>query len=140
MAVSSTSFRLSDEAKQRLAARAEQEGLSATALLERLIVEGVDALDHPGVIHRGPSHDRRAALAAGPDVWEVVSRLRELGGSEEDRITTLAQETELHPRSIRLALDYAAAHPHEIETRIRDNERAAAASRETAEQRAALLG
>jgi predicted transcriptional regulator len=34
-----TSFRLSDEARRRLAQRAEHEGVSATLLLERLIVE-----------------------------------------------------------------------------------------------------
>jgi hypothetical protein len=61
------------------------EGVSATALLDRLIVEGVEQLDHPGIVFRGPAHDRRAALAAGPDVWEVTARLREIGGSEEQR-------------------------------------------------------
>lgn len=45
MALRSTPFRLSDGARHRLAERAERDGVSATALLERLIVEGVDALD-----------------------------------------------------------------------------------------------
>lgn len=54
----STSFRISDDAKRRLASRAERDGLSATSLLERLNIEGVDALDHPGLIHRGPPHAR----------------------------------------------------------------------------------
>lgn len=139
MAPRSTSFRISDEARRRLADRAEREGMSATALLERLITEGVDALDHPGVIHRGPPHDRRAALAAGPDVWEVVARLRELEGSEEERIATLAEETELHPREIRIAVDYAAAHPDPIATRIRRNEEEAKANRALTEQRGSLL-
>jgi hypothetical protein len=135
----STSFRISEEAKRRLAGRAEREGTSATALLERLLIEGVDALDHPGIIHRGPAHDRRAALAAGPDVWEIVARLRELEGGEEERIATLAEETEIHPRQIRIALDYAAEHPDEIAARIRRNEEAAETSRRLAEQREALL-
>lgn len=139
MAPRSTSFRIGDAARERLAARAEREGLTATALLERLIVEGIDALDHPGIVHRGPPHDRRATLAAGPDVWEVVARLRELEGAEEERIATLSEETDLHPRVIRLALDYAAEHPDDVEARIRDNEAAAEASRRAAEQRDALL-
>lgn len=139
MAPKSTSFRISDEARDRLAARAAREGLSATALLERLILEGVDALDHPGIVHRGPPHDRRAALAAGPDVWEVVARLRELEGAEEERVATLSDETDLHPRLIRIALDYAAEHPDDIESRIQDNEAAAESSRRAAEQRDALL-
>lgn len=139
MATASTSFRISKEAKQRLADRAEREGTSATALLERLILEGVDSLEHPGIVYRGPTHDRRAALAAGPDVWEIVARLRELDGDEEQRIGALAEETHLHPRQIRIAVDYAAAHPEQIEVRIERNERAADENRRIVEQREALL-
>ncbi len=113
--------------------------MSATALLERLIVEGVDVLDHPGIVYRGPTHDRRAALAAGPDVWEVVARLRELEGSEEQRIAALTEESGLHPRQIRTAIDFAAAHREAIEARIGRNELAAGASRSAAEAREALL-
>lgn len=140
MSARSTSFRISEEARARLAAQAAQEGVSATALLERLILEGIDALQHPGIVFRGPPHDRRAALAAGPDVWEVIARLRELEGDEEQRIAALAAESDLHPREIRLALDYAAAHPQDIQARIERNEAESAASRQVAQQRAALLG
>ncbi len=139
MAPRSTSFRISDHARRRLASRAEHDGVSATALVERLIVEGVDALDHPGIVHRGPAHDRRAALAAGPDVWEVVARLRQLEGDEEQRIATLAAEADLHPRLIRIALDYAALQPDDVNDRIRRNEVAIATSRRAAGQRDALL-
>ena len=62
----STSFRISDAARTQLATRAAREGMTATALLDLLIVEGIDQLDYPGIIFRGPAHDRRAALAAGP--------------------------------------------------------------------------
>jgi hypothetical protein len=140
MSSSSTSFRLSERAKRRLADRAQREAVSATALLERLIIEGVDVLDHPGIIYRGPNHARRAALAGGPDVWEIVARLRELPGSEEDRIEVLAAETELHPRQIRAALEFAAAHSDDVETYIDRNEEAIAAGREATERRRALLG
>jgi len=81
----STSFRISDTSRTRLAARAAREGMTATALLDQLIIEGTDQLDYPGVIFRGPAHDRRAALAAGPDVWEVVARLQELEGNTQTR-------------------------------------------------------
>jgi hypothetical protein len=135
----STSFRLSDRAKERLQHRADREGVSATALLERLILEGVDTLDHPGIIYRGSGTDRRAALAGGPDVWEIVARLRELSGSEEDRIGILAEETELHPRTIRLALEFAVRHPDDIDRRIERHETAIRESRQAAEQRRAYL-
>ncbi|NEE01167.1 hypothetical protein G1H10_13420 [Phytoactinopolyspora halotolerans] len=113
--------------------------MSATALLERLIVEGVDQLDYPGIIFRGPAHDRRAALAAGPDVWEIIARLRELDGSQEQRIATLAAESDLHPRLIRIAIDYAAENADEIRERVERNRAMAEHSQRAAHQREALL-
>ena len=135
----STSFRISDAAKSRLSSRAAHEGVSATALLDQLIVEGIDQLDYPGVIFRGPAHDRRAALAAGPDVWEILARLQDLDGTEEQRITLLSEESDVHPRLIRIAFDYAAEHANEISERIGRNRAMAKRSHETAQQRQALL-
>jgi hypothetical protein len=135
----STSFRISDTARTRLATRAAREGMTATALLDLLIVEGIDQLDYPGIIFRGPAHDRRAALAAGPDVWEVIARLQELDGSEEQRISLLSAESDLHPRLIRVALDYAAEHSAEIRERIERNQAVAERSRGMSQQRQALL-
>jgi hypothetical protein len=136
----STSFRISDTARARLAVRAVREGMTATALLGQLIVEGIDQLDYPGIIFRGPAHDRRAALAAGPDVWEVIARLQELDGSEEQRISVLGAESGLHPRLVRIALDYAAGQPQEVRDRIARNQAMAERSRAMSRQRAALLG
>jgi hypothetical protein len=108
-------------------------------LLDQLIVEGIDQLDYPGIVFRGPAHDRRAALAAGPDVWEIIARLQELEGSEEGRISLLGGESDLHPRLIRIALDYAADHPDDVQERIDRNRAMAERSRKTAMQREALL-
>src|ERR1022692_180967 len=135
----STSFRISEAARSRLSARAAHEGMTATALLDQLIVEGIDQLDYPGIIFRGPAHDRRAALAAGPDVWEVIARLQDLAGSEEQRIGLLAEESDLHPRLIRIAVDYAAEHPDEARELIDRNRVAAERSRTVVQQREALL-
>ncbi|MGH3289180.1 MAG: hypothetical protein ACRDPD_31645 [Streptosporangiaceae bacterium] len=135
----STSFRISDTARARLASRAAREGATATALLDQLIIEGIDQLDYPGIIFRGPAHDRRAALAAGPDVWEVVARLQELEGSEEQRVGLLAAESDLHPRLIRIALDYAAEHAGEIRERIARNRDMAERSSRMSQQRESLL-
>lgn len=136
---SSTSFRISDTARTRLAARAAREGTSATALLDQLIVEGIDQIDYPGIVFRGPARDRRAALAAGPDIWEVIARLQELDGSQEQRIGLLSKESDLHPRLIRIALDYAAEHPDDIRQRIERNRAMTARSQAAAMQREALL-
>ena len=135
----STSFRISDTVKGRLASRAARDGMTATALLNQLIVEGIDQIDYPGIIFRGPAHDRRAGLAAGPDVWEVVARLQELDGSEEQRISLLSAESDLHPRLIRIALDYAAEHSTEVQGRIDRNQVVAERNRTTTLRREALL-
>jgi len=131
----STSFRISDTARARLASRAAGAGMTATALLDQLIIEGIDQLDYPGIIFRGPAHDRRAALAAGPDVWEVIARLQELDGTEEQRISLLNAESDLHPRLIRIAVDYAAEHPDEVRERIDRNRTMTERSRKTSQQR-----
>lgn len=140
MASNSTSFRISDTARSRLASRASREGSTATSLLDQLIIEGIDQRDYPGIVFRGPAHDRRAALAAGPDVWEVIGRLQELDGSEEQRVGVLSAESDLHPRLIRIALDYAAEHPDEVQSRVRRNREEADRSRSLSRQREALLG
>ena len=43
----STSFCISERAKSALAARAVSEGVSATSLLEQLILEGIAGRDFP---------------------------------------------------------------------------------------------
>ena len=133
----STSFRISDAARSRIAARAASDGMTATALLDQLIVEGIDQIDYPGVIFRGPAHDRRAALTDGPDVWEIVARLQELDGPDEHRIAVLGEETGLRPRLIRFALDYAADHAQEIRDQIERDREIAERIRETARKSAA---
>lgn len=135
----STSFRISDIARRRLAARAEWEGITVTALLDRLIIEGSDQADFPGIVFRGPAHERRAALAAGPDVWEVISRLQELDGSEEQRIATLAEESGVHARLVRLAVDYAAEHREVIQGRIDRNRAMAERQQHLSRERQKLL-
>src|SRR5437879_6179623 len=86
VARSTTSLRLDDRLRQRLAAAAEAEGATVTALVERFVREGLAIAEHPGIVFKPGSSGRRAALAGGPDVWEVVSGLRRLSGSESERI------------------------------------------------------
>ncbi|MEU0870016.1 hypothetical protein [Nocardia brasiliensis] len=124
-------LRLSQSASRRLAARAAREGTTSAALLDRLIREGVDQLDHPGIIFRGPMSDRRAALVAGPDVWEVVARLQELDGPVERRIEVLSARSSLHAGKIKIAIAYARDHGGEIIERIGRNRAAVEVIRRT---------
>ena len=134
-----TSYRLDPAVKSRLERQAAAEGITERALLERLVTEGLDTLHHPGVVYRDGPTGRRAALAAGPDIWEVASALRHTKGSPEQRVAALAEQFDLHPRHIRTAINFAATHRNVIEQEIAANDRAADEARELAARRADLM-
>lgn len=139
MTTRATSYRLDRALKERLSARARAEGTTERALLERLVAEGLDTAQHPGIVYRDGPTGRRAALAVGPDVWEVVSALRHTAGAQEQRVAALAEQFELHPRHVRVAIDFAATHREQIDAEVADNDAAADHVRELARQRAALM-
>jgi hypothetical protein len=139
MSRSTTSIRLEDGLRERLVAHAATEGTTVTELIERFVREGLDCAAHPGVVFKPGPSGRRAALAGGPDVWEVVAALRHCDGSEAERVAALAAQLAIHERQVVLALDYAAAHREEIEARIHANERALLEAERTAIERERLL-
>lgn len=122
MAARATSYRLDPEVKAQLERQAAAEGVSERALLERLVREGLDTLHHPGVVYRDGPSGRRAGLATGPDIWEVASALRYTKGRPEQRIADLAEQFEIHPRHIRTAIDFAAAHREQIDADVALND------------------
>jgi hypothetical protein len=133
------SVRLSDELRERLDATAEAEGATVTALVERFVHEGLATANHAGIVFKPGPSGRRAALAGGPDVWEVAAALRHTRGSESRRVAALAEEFGLHPRQVAIALDYIAEHRDEIEARVRANDRALAEAERRAASRDRLL-
>ena len=139
MSRSTTSLRLEDDLRQRLAARAEDEGISVTALAERLLREGLAVAEHPGVVFKPGPSGRRAALAGGPDVWEIAAALRNTGGAEAERLAAVAKEFGIHQRQVLIALNYAAANREEVETRIRANDLALKEAEKVAGERKRLL-
>jgi hypothetical protein len=135
----STSYRLSPELKQRLAEHARAEGATETALVTRLLEEGLKTEAYPSVFYRGGPSGRRAALAGGPDVWEVIVAVRHAPGEGDVKIVDAAKQMGLPERMIRLAISYASAYPDEVEDRIALNEAAAEQARQLAMQRERLL-
>jgi hypothetical protein len=133
------SVRLSDELREQLDATAEAEGTTVTALVERFVQEGLATANHPGIVFKPGPSGPRAALAGGPDVWEIASALRHTRGSGSRRVATLAEEFGLHPRQVDIALDYIADHQDEIEARVRANDRAYAKAERRAANRERLL-
>src|SRR2546429_9613749 len=53
-------------------------GATPSGLAQRLVDEGLRMAEHPGIVFKDGPSGRRAALAFGPDVWEVVKFLREI--------------------------------------------------------------
>lgn len=139
MARSTLSLRLEEDLRERLSAAAEAEATTVTALVERLVREGLAVAEHPGIVFQSGPSGRRAALAGGPDVWEIASAVRRLSGTEAERVAALAEEFGLHHRQVTIALNYAAAHRDEIEQRIRANDRALAEAERVAAERQHLL-
>jgi hypothetical protein len=104
-------------------------GLSASALTSRFVDEALRMEEHPGVLFRDGPSGRRAVLIGGPDVWEVVRVVQSARAAEPDldaeAVVGLAVETLGLPHGrVRVALDYWAAYPDEIEQQIRDAEEA----------------
>lgn len=139
MARSTTSIRLDDELRGRLAAQAAAEGTNVSELIERFVREGLACAAHPGIIFKPGPAGRRAALAGGPDVWEVVGALRHTTGSESERVAALAEQFGVHQRQVTIALNYAAAHRGEVDARVDANERALAQAEAIDRERRRLL-
>lgn len=135
----STSYRLDPELKRLLSERAASEQVTETALVARLLEEGLKTSAYPGIVYRDGPTGRRAALAVGPDVWEVIVAIRHASGRGEARLRDAAKQIGLPEAQVRIAVDFASAYPQEVNDRIALNDAAAERARELAEQRARLL-
>lgn len=118
--------RLAAPVVERLRGRAARSGHSQRQLAERYIDEGMRMEDHPGIVFREGPLGRRAGLAAGPDVWEIISALKQLPARGKAAIAELAELVEVDERLIQAALDYYGEFPEEIEELIQSNEQEAA--------------
>lgn len=139
MGRSTTSIRLDDDLRRRLGARAAAEGTTVTELIARFVREGLASAAHPGIMFKPGPAGRRAALAGGPDVWEVIAALRDTTGAESERVASVAEQLALHERQVLIALEYAAAHRAEIEERVAANDQTLARAEVLASERQRLL-
>ncbi|MEX2555088.1 MAG: ribbon-helix-helix protein, CopG family [Actinomycetota bacterium] len=134
-----TSFRLPDELMSRIEAMAASEGQSMSGLVSSLLDEGVKTRRFAGIVYRDGPTGRRAGVAGGPDVWEIIRDLQRASGREEQRIRRVAHETGLAPALIRLAIDFYVAFPDEIDERMVVDQRTADRQRELVDRRQRLL-
>lgn len=90
--------------------------------------------EHPGMLFRDGPAGRRAALAAGPDVWEVVETLEGTGLRGEQAIAAAAEWGRLTVAQVRVAVAYYAEHRKEIDSWIAENRAEAQAARDAWER------
>jgi hypothetical protein len=122
----SFSARFSAEVVDKLEAQSRRLGESKARLAERMIDEGLQVEQFPGIIFRGGPTGRRAGIAGGPDVWEVVRDLKgATAGGAQESIDVVAEATGLDRSKVELAASYYAAYPEAVDERIGMEEQAA---------------
>jgi len=77
---------------------------------------------HPGIVFRDGPGGRRAGLATGPDVCEVVGLLLGLRGSVEERVAAAAAQLQLTDGQVRTTSRYYSEHTDEIDAEMARNE------------------
>jgi hypothetical protein len=115
------SIRMAAETLARLDERARRRQESRTRTVERFIEEGLRTEDHPGIAFRDGPSGRRAALAGGPDIWEVIETLHGTGLTGEEAVVATAAWGSLTPAQVRAAVRYYAEYRDEIDVRIELN-------------------
>lgn len=124
----------------RLDADARLRGEPKARTAERLIDEGLRMGDFPGIVFRDGPAGRRAALAAGPDVWEVIETVKSSGLTGERAVDAAADWGNLTVAEVRLAVRYYGEFQDEIDERILANRRAAEQARAAWGRAQAALG
>src|SRR5438128_4589061 len=99
-------------------------GGNSSALAQRLIDEGLRMADHPGVIFKDGPSGRRAALAYGPDIWEVIKFLREVDERGPAALDAAAEVFAIDASRISTAVSYYGDYRDEIDAEIADADEA----------------
>jgi hypothetical protein len=115
------SARLDAAVVDRLERRGARRGLNKSRLAERYIDEGMRMDDHPGIVFRDGPTGRRAGLAGGPDIWEVITATRTSGLTSEEAIAAAAEWGNLTATQVRVAVRYYSEYGAEIDELVRRN-------------------
>lgn len=99
---------------------------------------------HPGVVFRDGPAGRRAGVAGGPDVWEIVHAVRNARAAEpaaapEELLVLVGDNTGVSLPVLRVALGYYGEFADEIDRLLDDADRAEAAALEAAQRTRRLL-
>src|SRR2546423_15595140 len=117
-------------ARLRRHAQAET-GANTSALAQRLIDEGLRMAEHPGIVFKAGPSGRRAALAYGPDVREVVTFLREIDERGPAALAAAAEGFAVDVNRITTAGSYYGDHRDGIDAGTAAAQKASGRARET---------
>jgi hypothetical protein len=143
--VSPRSIRFDESVTRRLASFvARHPGASSSAVAARFVDEGLRMVEFPGILFRDGPLGRRAGLAGGPDVWEVIRTVRgtreaEPGLGETELIALVGDNSGLPTGQVRLALDYWSSYPTEVDAFLEHAATAESAHQEAWERVHGLL-
>jgi len=107
-----TPVRFDPPVAERLASFvAANPGMSLSSAANRLVDEAMRMAEHPGVIFRSGPTGRRAALAGGPDVWEVIRAVKsahttEPGLDSDALLNLVSDNTGIALRLLTTAVSY----------------------------------
>jgi len=118
------SIRFRDDVLARLRRQARARGDAPSALAQRLVDEGLRSAEHPGIVFRDGPSGRRAGLASGPDVAEVIETLRQQPEQGQTGVRSAAGVLTLRPAQVQAALAYYRAFPAEVDAELLDAEAA----------------
>lgn len=114
-----TSIRFDETLLARLRRKAQATpGGNTSALAQRLVDEGLRMADHPGILFKDGPTGRRAALAYGPDVWEIIKFLREIDERGPTALTAAAEVLAIDVNRVTVAVDYYGDYREEIDAEI----------------------
>lgn len=122
MATRLLSLRLKTDTLDRLQARARETGEPKSSLAQRLIDEGLRMEVHPGIVFKDGPTGRRAAVAHGPDVWEIIPAVRNVEATDEQAIENAAEWLGLTKHQVYAAVRYYAEYTEEVDCRIQRND------------------
>lgn len=119
MSTTPRSIRFDDAVLARLRLQASTEvGGNVSALAHRLVDEGLRMAEHPGIVFKPGPSGRRAALAYGPDIWEVVKFLREIDERGPAALIAAAEVFAIDVGRITSAISYYGDYGAEIDGEI----------------------
>ncbi len=122
MASPHISIRLDPRNLERLDKASRRAGTTRSALVKMLLEEGLRMEAHPGIVFRDGPAGRRAALARGPDIWEVMTTFLNPDGGDNAEVAYVADFLSITPHDVKVAIGYYAEHHDEIDEWISRND------------------